>query len=296
MSPVSVGAALEAGARRLRAAGVENPRAEARLLLGHAASLTCEEILAHPERPLPPAAWFRYRRLVARRRRREPLAYLTGRALFCGREFAVDRRVLIPRPETELVAELAVAHLRRAGPREAPLLLADLGTGSGVLAVTLALELPGALVYAVDISAAALAVAAENARRLGVADRVRLLHGDLWAPLAAQGLRGRLDAVVANPPYVAERDLAGLMPEVREYEPAEALLGGPDGMECVRRVVTQAASFLRPGGALFVEVGAGQAAPAAALLRARGGWAGVEVHRDWAGWERVLVGVRGEEA
>lgn len=296
MRPVTVAEALDGGAARLAAAGVASPRSEARLLLGHVTGLSREALLAHPERPVAPEALAAFERLIVRRERREPAAYLLGRAEFCSRPFVVDRRVLVPRPETELVAELAVGFLRRASGGEAPLLVADLGTGSGVLAVTLALELPRALVYAVDISPGALAVAGENARRLGASGRVRLLLGDLWGPLDAAGLRGRLHAVVSNPPYVAEGEFAGLMPEVREFEPREALLAGPDGLDCLRRIAARAAEFLQPGGAVFLEVGAGQGAAVARLLEATGGFARVEVHRDYAGHGRVVVGVRGVAA
>jgi len=290
VTPVRVAEALARGAARLAGAGVESARAEARLLLGHAAGLALEELLAHPERPLGEAELAAYESLLARRERREPVAYLIGRADFYSREFAVDRRVLIPRPETELVAELAIAYLRQAFPGEAALLLADLGTGSGNLAVTLALELPVALVHAVDLASAALEVAAGNARRHGVSGRVRLLAGDLWEPLA--GLEGRLHAVVANPPYVAEGEFAGLMPEVRDFEPREALVAGPDGLSCLRRIAARAREFLRPAGAVFLEVGAGQAEAVAEMLR-DAGLTAVRVHRDYAGHGRVVSGVRG---
>lgn len=287
--------ALAAGAARLAAAGVERPRAEARLLLCEAAGWVREEALAHPERPLPEAARARYETYLARRERREPVQYILGRAEFYSREFHVDRRVLIPRPETELLVDLAVAHVLAAFPGEAEPHLADLGTGSGALAVTLALELPGAGVEAVDVSPGALAVAAGNARRLGAASRVRFHLGDLWSPLRACGLEGRLHAVVANPPYVADGDADRLMPEVRRFEPAGALFAGADGLACLRRIAAGAPAFLRPGGALHLEVGAGQAEAVARILAAAGGWDRVAVHTDCGGIERVVSAVRGGE-
>lgn len=289
----TVAAVLAAGTARLAAAGVEHPRAEARLLLCEAAGLAREAALAHPERPVTGEDWARYEAYLARRERREPIQYILGRAEFYSREFHVNRRVLIPRPETELLVELAAAHIRAAFPGEAEPHLADLGTGSGALAVTLALELPGARVEAVDLSPGALAVAEGNARRLGASPRVRFHRGDWWAPLRACGLLGRLHAAVANPPYVADGEAERLMPEVGRHEPAEALFAGSDGLACLERIARGAPAFLRPGGALFVEVGAGQARPVAALLRASGAWRRVAVHRDFAGVERVVAAVRG---
>lgn len=292
----TVAAALAAGTARLAAAGVENPRAEARRLLLEAAGLSHETALAHPDRAVTGEGWARYEAYLARRENREPIQYILGRAEFYSREFHVNRQVLIPRPETELLVELAVAHLVTAFPGEAGIRLADLGTGSGVLAVTLALELPGARVEAVDLSPEALAVAEANARRLGASPRVRFHLGDFWAPLRACGLLGRLHAAVANPPYVADGEAERLMPEVGRYEPPEALFAGPDGLACLRRIAAGAPAFLRPGGALFLEVGAGQARTVAALLEASGAWRRVAIHADFAGVERVVAAVRGEAA
>ncbi len=288
----TVRSVLEEAAVRLAAAGIANPRAEARLLLGAAAGLSNEALLTHPGRSLSREAAARFEAFVARRERREPVRYILGRAEFFSREFHVNPEVLIPRPETELLVELALGHLGTAFPGEADPHLADLGTGSGVLAVTLAWEVPGARVEAVDIAPGALAVAAENARRLGAAARVRFHLGDLWSPLAEQGLEGWLHAAVANPPYVADGDADLLMPEVRQFEPSGALFAGPDGLACLRRIVAGAPTFLRPGGGLFLEVGAGQARAVAGLLEAQGAWRRIAVHADYGGVERVVSAIR----
>lgn len=292
-SPATVGEALAWAADRLARCGVPSPRTDARILLGCATSLAAETLLAHPERPLMQYEWDRFREMVGRRERREPVQYITGRAEFLSREFVVTPDVLIPRPETELVAEEALSLLRAAFPPQEDLKLADLGTGSGVLAVTMALAFPGANVHAVDVSAAALAVARVNAERHGVAARVNFHKGDLWEPLARAGLRGRLHGVVSNPPYVAEPDLAGLMPDVRDYEPRVALAAGADGLSCLRRVVSRAAEFLRPRGCLVLEVGAGQAGAVCGLLAETGNFASIGSRRDYAGHERVVFGTRG---
>ncbi len=273
----------------MQARGVAEPRRDARILLCRAGGLGTEEVFAHPERVLDEGVWRRFRRLVYRRGRREPVQYLLGEAEFYGRLFRVDRRVLIPRPETELIVDWCREFFKRP---DTPIRLADLGTGSGVLAVTLALEFPSAEVHAVDISRGALTVARANARRHGVMDRIRFYHGDLWEPLARAGMAGELDGAVSNPPYVAREEMSDLMPEVRQYEPEVALLAGSRGLECIERIVRGAPVFLRPGAPLVIEVGAGQAGRVAGLIRATGAFLGVEVRRDLAGHDRIVAGVR----
>ncbi len=270
----SVAAALREGAARL-ASITETPRLEAEVLLAHATGLTRTVLLAHPERPLTADERTRYEDLLARRRAGVPLPYLTGRVEFFGLEFTVTPEVLIPRPETETLVERALAR--------APQTVVDVGTGSGCVAVALAVRLPRARLYATDLSRAALRVAAENARRHGVADRIHFLQADLASPL-----RGPVDLVVSNPPYVAEEEWASLPESVREYEPRLALDGGPGGLSVVRRLLADAARLLRPGGALLVEIGAGQGPHAVALARATFPKAYIRIHPDLAGRDRIL--------
>ena len=222
--------------------------------------------------------------MVARRAAHEPLAYILGEREFYGRPFAVARAVLIPRPETELIVEEACRWLA-ARDAAAPMIV-DVGTGSGCLAVTLALECRAARLVATDISAGALEIAAANAARHQVADRIRFVR----VPLTA-GLRGEADLVVANPPYVAERDRASLPAEVREYEPAEALFGGPDGLDVIRALAPSAAQALRPGGRLLLEIGAGQSNAVNTILE-HAGFTDVHVEADLAGIPRMVVGER----
>jgi len=209
-----------------------------------------------------------------------PLAYLTGEREFWSLRLAVDDRVLIPRPETEALVEEALRLLPPA-PR-----VADIGTGSGAIAVAVATERPDAAVWATDLSAGALEVARANARAHGVEGRVRFAQGDLAEPLAA--LAGTLDAVLANLPYVPAAEVDGLAPEVRDHEPRLALDGGGDGLRVVARLLGEAPALLRPGGRLLLEVGAGQAA-AVRELAGQGAWAVVGTRRDLAGIERVVV-------
>jgi release factor glutamine methyltransferase len=209
--------------------------------------------------------------MVRRRLRREPVAYILGRRGFRRIELAVDRRVLVPRPETELLVEIAL----ELEPRT----LLDLGTGSGAIALAIADELPGCEVTATDTSAAALEVARANAERLGLIDRVRFLAGSLPA--------GEIfELTLANLPYVAETEWGSLRPEVTEWEPTQALLAGSDGLDAIREAIP-----LVPAGTLALEVGAGQAAAVGGLLR-EARFSAIQVRRDLAGIERVVLGVR----
>ncbi|HVI76007.1 MAG TPA: peptide chain release factor N(5)-glutamine methyltransferase, partial [Anaeromyxobacteraceae bacterium] len=256
--------------------GVDAPRLTAELLLAHA--LGCDRVRLYLDfdKPLGPEELARYRELVKRRGEGEPTAYLTGAKEFYGHALRVDARALIPRPETELLVETALAAL----PDEGAAL--DLCTGSGCVAVALALARPRARVTAVDLSAEALQLARENAEGLGA--QVTLLEGDLFAPVPAEA---RFDVVTANAPYVPTGELAGLARELRR-EPRLALDGGPDGLAVLRRLVRDAPPFLRPGGALLLEMHESHAAPLPALCR-EAGFASAEVRRDLAGLPRLVV-------
>jgi release factor glutamine methyltransferase len=281
------GEALAQAATRLSTEGVESPRLDAELLLAHVLTVNRAAILARPDRRLTPKQLTRYRDLVARRASREPLAYIVGHREFFDLDLVVDERVLIPRPETELLVEQALRIAHRLGPEiEAPLRIADVGAGSGAIAVTLAVHLPQAAVYALDDSAGALAVVAENARRCGVADRVRCLQGDLLSPLHEDA---RLAMITANLPYVSTAEWLALAPEIRDHEPRTALDGGPDGLGPIRRLLVTAGSHLRPKGAILVEIGASQGAAVTTLALEHFGQASVQLVQDYAGLDRLVV-------
>lgn len=265
---------LNAAEDALRAAGVESSRLDAEILLAEATGWERAKLAADPEAEIPPAAARRFSETVRRRLRREPVAYILGRRGFRSIELQVDRRVLVPRPETELLVELA-AELR---PRRA----LELGTGSGAVALAIAAEQPECEVVATDTSPAALEVARANAERLGLADRVELLG----AMLPRNG--GGYDLIVANLPYVSEAEWRGLEPEVTAWEPREALLAGEDGLD-VLRVAIPAAADLAP--ALALEVGEGQAGAVSELLF-EVGFGSVETRPDLAGIPRVVWGRR----
>ena len=271
--------ALARARARLGASDLGASPREASLLLGHLLGRGEAQLLARDDEPLPAPVAARFAALLERRLRGEPVAYLLGRREFWGREFAVDDRVLVPRPETEHLVEAALALAPRLPP--APRLL-DLGTGSGCIAVTLALELPEGRVVACDRSPAALAVARRNARQLG--GRVAFVAADWARPLDAS----RFDLLVSNPPYLVPG--APIPRDVGEWEPPGALWGGEAGLAGYGALLASVATA-RPGTPLLVEIGAGQGAALAALARELG-WEAVETRRDLAGLERVVTLVR----
>jgi release factor glutamine methyltransferase len=274
-------------AMALAAARTKLPANEARLLLGHVTARPAAWLMAHDDDVLDEDAVLRFASLVARRKGGEPVAYLLGYREFYGREFAVSPAVLIPRPETEMLVDMALATKVGADDTagsvatSAPRIL-DLGTGSGCIAITLALEIPSAQVCAVDASEAALLVAGKNAERLGAS--VRLLQSDWFGSLSGESF----DLIVANPPYIAERD-PHLGVEDLRYEPRPALASGVDGLDAIRRIVADAPAHLLAGGQLWLEHGYDQAVAVRELLAAAG-LCDIEQHRDVAGIVRVSGG------
>jgi release factor glutamine methyltransferase len=245
----------------LRKKQVESPRLESQILLAHALGCTKIDLYVRHEEEPPEDRRTAFREMIRKRAEGMPVAYLVGHREFYSLSFDVTPAVLIPRPETET---LVLEALRLLKPLDAPRVL-DLGTGSGCIAVSLAKQHKAARVTAVDISPAALAVAAGNAAKHGVADRIGFLEGDLFAPVAGQ----TFDVIVSNPPYIAHAEFPTLDPGVRDYEPRPALDGGPDGLDVYRRLAAAAAGFLAPGGTILVEVGATQAPAVRELLAAK---------------------------
>jgi release factor glutamine methyltransferase len=278
--------AINRAASQLEAAGVSTARLDAEVLLRHAINRDRAWLLAHMQEELADDARKTFERAVERRSRREPLQYITGRQEFWGIEFMVTPDVLIPRPETELIIESA---LRSVRDRNGPQWIIDLCTGSGCIAVSLAKELPQARILATDTSSQAISVARGNARRHDVADRIRFFEGDLFGPLEELDIHGQVDIIVSNPPYVSSGDFSALQPEVRDYEPKMALLAGPDGTQVQRRIVNEAPRFLMKHGLLIMEMGLGQADPLAHLIRQRKNYGSLEILKDLAGIDRVIV-------
>jgi release factor glutamine methyltransferase len=271
---------LKHASQILAAAGCDTPRLDSEVLLAHVLNQDRAWLYAHPEHVLPPTQSSAYQSLISRRARREPVAYLTHHKEFYALDFFVTPDVLIPRPETEGLVERAVQWAMATSWEG---FFVDVGTGSGAIAVTLAVHLPQAQVIATDTSPAALAVARHNAARHGVASRVFPLQGNLLAPLS-----GPLDLIVANPPYLKAADLAGAPPEVAQWEPRAALDGGPDGLVVIRQLLDMASDRLGSGGALLVEISASQGSDVLELARRYFPQATVEISSDYANRDRLL--------
>jgi len=259
MPPDSARRLIAEARRGFEAAGIDTAALDARLLLQHAAGLAHEEIVADPDLEIGDGAAKRFHEWVARRAAREPVSRILGEREFHGRCFEVTQAVLDPRPDTETLIDAALAL------RPAPKRLLDLGTGSGAIIVTLLAEWPEAAGIATDLSAAALEVAQRNAIRHRVNERVGFLRGNWF-----DGVTGRFDLILSNPPYIPVGEIAGLAADVRDYDPPQALDGGPDGLEAYRRIAARAGGHLEPQGAVLVEIGAGQAAAVESIFRASG--------------------------
>ncbi|WGF90690.1 peptide chain release factor N(5)-glutamine methyltransferase [Marinivivus vitaminiproducens] len=272
--------ALRSAARRMGRAGLVRPRHEARLLAARVLGCAPDRLIAGNGRPFDAGQAERFERLVDRRLSGEPMAYILGEREFWSLRFTVEPGVLVPRPDSETLVEAA---LERVAERGGPLRLLDLGTGSGCLLLSLLNEWPDARGLGVDLSAAALAVAAANARSLGLRERARWRLG-AWS----SGLQGPFDLIVSNPPYIASSAIASLAPDVRSFEPAGALDGGPDGLDAYRAIAPDLGRILAPAGWAVLEVGAGQADDVAALLGAAGLEA-IGTRRDLAGIPRAVV-------
>lgn len=278
--------AIRRSAEFLERKEVDSPRLQAELLLAHLLAVPRLRLYLDFDRRISDDHAAQLRELVKRRGQREPLQHLVGSASFCGLEIAVNRHVLIPRPETEALAELAWTHLTSL--RAARPTVFDFGTGSGCLAIAVAVNCPSAHVTAVDLSAAALTVALGNAAQHGVAERIAFVEGD-GADVLRRG--SGFDLIVANPPYIPAGDLAGLQPEVRDHDPRLALVGGADGLDVIRSLATEAAACLPAGGRLMMEFGDGQASAVLALFNGSS-WGEPTVRHDLAGKPRILVATK----
>lgn len=279
---------VELAIQRLLAAGVENPRLDAELLLAFAAGVTRERLLTDSV-VLEDALSQRYAVLVEMRAARKPLAYIVGEREFYSLELEVSPEVLIPRPETEALVTAAIAYIEERSAARAPASkVLDLGTGSGAIALAIVANTPGTKIVATDVSADALAIAVRNAGRLGLTSQVEFRRADCWEVIDGGTPLGRFDLIVANPPYIRESEIDSLAREIRDFEPRVALSGGPDGLAFYRRIAAGAGSHLMTGGALMVEIGQGQGVEVVTIFRAAG-FGEITLIDDLAGIERVVV-------
>lgn len=277
--------ALRLGSAHLREIGIGSGNIEAAMLLSMVTGLDRLSLINFMARSLSPSEYSSFMGLMQRRSKREPLQHLTGRVEFMGLEFEVNADVLIPRPDTEILVEHLLDAEEEQGAREG-LTIADVGTGSGAIAVSLASYLRYAHLIATELSEPAAAVARANMERHGVGNRMEIRIGDGLETL--EGLEGKLDYLVSNPPYIPEKEMPGLDPEVRDYEPHMALTPGSDDLHWYRRLATEGARFLKHGGVLAVEVGMGQAPAVRELLEAAGRWEDIQSSNDLGGIERVV--------
>lgn len=264
-------------------AELDSPRLDAEVLLAHVLKKERIFLYVHFDQPLDPAELAEYKACIKQRVQHVPVAHITGHKEFMGLDFKVTKDTLIPRPDTEILVEAVLQRLK-AGP-ESNLRLADIGTGSGAICLSLLNYLPQLQAVTVDISPAALAVARENATALGVAERIVFFQGDLLEPVKGQ----KFAAIVSNPPYIPKADILTLEQDVKDYEPMGALDGGDDGLDFYRRLLTEAADLLEPEGFMAVEAGIGQAQVLAQMAKAMVQWAKTEIIKDLAGIERVVV-------
>ena len=278
--------------QRLSAGGIDNPRLDAEVLLAHCLNMSRAQLVVANDLPSAPAVLRGFETLLQRRLAREPVAYITGTQEFWSLDFAVTPDVLIPRPDTERLVEVALLCTAKLAAVKPPQIV-DLCTGSGAVAVSLARELPLAQIYATDISPAALALARRNAEAHQVATRVQYFAGDLFHAMVSPPEDG-FDLIVSNPPYVRRGEIATLEPEVSRWEPRAALDGGSDGLDFYRRIVASAPEYLVEQGALALEIGANMAREVSLICADTGRYREIEVFQDYAGRDRVILAQLGK--
>jgi len=283
---VTVLEVIHKSAEFLAKKGVDSPRLQTELLLAHVLKLPRMKLYLDFERQLTTAEADTLRELVKRRGQREPLQHILGSASFCGLEIAVNQHVLVPRPETEWLAEAGWEFLSTLNPQ--PLAILDFGTGSGCIAIALAVRCPAARVMATDVSPKAIVVATENAARHGVSNRIEFRCG---AGFGALPVDARFDLIISNPPYIPSAEIESLQPEVRDFDPRQALDGGPDGLDSYRLIATQAAPFLKPTGRIMLELGDEQAGPVGKIFEAQK-WIVEAVKQDYTQRPRILIARR----
>lgn len=287
----------------LASSGVENPLLDAACLMEAASGSPRWQFTLDPERPIPPSGSLRLESMFRRRLTREPIAYILGAKEFWSLPLTVSPDVLIPRPETETLVEAVldkvstkcqVSSGKRSDPEttHSTLVIVDLGTGCGAIALALAVEVPHAFVYAIDRSLGACRIAGQNIRAMGMANSVRCVQGDLLEPLRTIDAGGGCDLIVSNPPYIPSEACDVLPPEIATYEPREAIDGGPDGLYYYRRIIQEAPAYLREGGWLALEIGDSQAPSVVRLIQTTEEFESAEVRQDIAGRDRVVLAMR----
>ncbi len=286
---------LISGTATLKEAGIEAPELETEFLLTYLLDIKRHELFLNPDRLLTEEQSELFRSHIARRRTKEPSQYITGMTEFMGLPIKVNASTLIPRPETELIVEEVLKISEQESHHAVPYrpCILDLCTGSGCIAVAIAVQLPGSRIIATDISQEALVVAKENAESNNVSKRIELLRGDLFTALGKKRPPEGFDFILSNPPYIVTDELTGLQNEVVEHEPVTALNGGTDGLDFIRRIITEAPCYLKPGGRLIMEIGYDQSDSVTALLKSIDRFADFTIKKDLSGIERMVVAIAG---
>ncbi len=276
----------------LREHGVDSPRLDAEIILAYLMGCKRIDLYTHPAKDISESVAVSYKKAIQRRAQRVPLQYITNHAEFMSLDFYVDERVLIPRPETELLVE-AVIKKSQILSKEREIVIVDIGVGSGNIAITLATKISNARIFAVDISSDALIVAKINAERHHVLDKITFLCGDIFKPLEGYGIESKIHFIVSNPPYVAIDEFENLQEEVRNYEPYGALVSGQDGLQMFKRIIAGANIWLKPGGLIVCEVGEKQIRTVACLLEDAGCFKKTEFIEDYQHIYRIIVAQMG---
>ena len=274
--------------RTLKESDIESPEIDADILLAHTLSCDRVKLYTNPDDVIDDADLHKYKELIYKRVSRVPLQYITGRVEFMSLDFLVDERVLIPRPETEILVETVLKKANVIEFSNKSIIITEIGTGSGNIAVSLAKTLSNAEIYTNDTSQEALLVAETNVQRHNVTDNVHLLHGDFFGSFNNSVEKEHVDFIVSNPPYVSESEWNELGPEVKKHEPRQALVGGEDGLQYYRRIISGAADWLRPGGYLILEIGETQASAIIKLMQNEEHYGNIEIIKDLQGKERVI--------
>ncbi len=272
----------------LKNSNIESPSINAEVLLAH--TLSCDRIELHtnPDKIITDGDINKYKTLINKRANHVPLQYITGHVEFMSLDFVVDEHTLIPRQDTEILVEAALNKIKNRKPSDKTITVVDIGAGCGNIAISLATNLQNAQLYASDISREALGVAETNVRRHRVADRVHLLHGNLFEAFNGHLDKGNVDLIVSNPPYVREADWNKLEPEIKEHEPRDALVGGKDGLRFYKRIIRKASEWLRPEGFLILEAGETQAETITKLIETEGHYENIEITKDLQKIDRIV--------
>ena len=289
MNKQSIRELIEKAAGTFKKAGIDTPRLDAEVLLAEALKCDRAHLYGHPEETIKKRDYERFKKFVARRRNREPIAYITGKKEFWDRDFIIKPGVLIPRPDTETLIESVIGIYKITEYPDGHPKIIEIGVGSGNIAVTLACEIPGSEIWGTDPSKIAINIANKNAKKHEILDRVHFFRGDLFEPLSKNLPSHSFHFIVSNPPYIPSQRIQRLAPEITKYEPLESLDGGKDGLSVIRQIIKSTPTFLRSGGHLVFEIDPVEVGPISKIAESLKDWHELQIKKDLAGKDRVIV-------